>query len=258
MTAIASNAVRDCSEQGLEPILRNLSFGVAANVNCRQGGIAVLGAALAADAGYVKPGVAGLGLVCVGRFAHSFDNTGGANAGTSLDFPVGRTVIDVQAGTFWWNNSASADLIAATNAGQICYIVDDQTVALTSNGNTRSIAGIIAYVDTNGRVAVTMGMHVSTLLLAQSGTLKIQSGTSTLSSGTKVVSADITANSRIFATVKDPGAGAITGLGALDIPVGTRVVGLATGAGAFTVNAVDDSKALIGTAVSTFDWMVIG
>jgi hypothetical protein len=258
MTAIASNAVRDTARQGFDPLLRDLAYPVAANVNCRQGGIAVLGAAGAADAGYLKPGVAGLGLVCVGRFSHSFDNTGGANAGTSLDFPAGRTVNDVESGTFWWGNSASTDQITQANCGQLCYIVDDQTVALTSAGNTRSVAGIIAYVDTVGRVAVTMGESISLAAASASGTARIQTGTNTLASGTRVVSADITANSRIFVTVKDPGAGAITGLGALDVPVGTRVVGLATGVGAFTVNAIDDSKVLISTAACTFDWMVVG
>jgi hypothetical protein len=82
----------------------------------------------------------------------------------------------------------------------------------------------------------------------------IQGGTDTLASGTVTIStATITANSRIQITMKDFGAGAITGLAALAVPVATRTPGAP---GSFVVNAVDDSKSLIATAACTFDWAV--
>jgi hypothetical protein len=48
------------------------------------------------------------------------------------------------------SNSADADLIAKANIGQVCYVVDDGTVALTSNSGARPIAGQIVDVDEYG------------------------------------------------------------------------------------------------------------
>lgn len=82
-----------------------------------------------------------------------------------------------------------------------------------------------------------------------------QKGTATLAAGTVTITGVVLdANSRIFLTMKDPGAGAITGFAALDAPAGTRD----TGAGTFVVNAIDDAKAVINTAVCTFDWLIVG
>jgi hypothetical protein len=54
--------------------------------------------------------------------------------------------------------------------------------------------------------------------------------------------------------MKDPGAGAITGMAGFDVPVASRN----TSTGQFVVNAIDDSKAVIATAVCTFDYLIIG
>jgi hypothetical protein len=48
------------------------------------------------------------------------------------------------------NNSSDADAISTANIGADCYIVDDQTVALTNGTNTRSVAGKIFDVDSAG------------------------------------------------------------------------------------------------------------
>lgn len=47
-------------------------------------------------------------------------------------------------------NSASADAITAAHIGLSCYVVDDQTVALTDNGGARPRAGKIVDVTTDG------------------------------------------------------------------------------------------------------------
>jgi len=70
----------------------------------------------------------------LGKASATVDNTGGAAA--ALD-------VEVEHGIFDWANSAGADEIAADDIGKLCYAVDNQTVALTSNGGTRPIAGII-------------------------------------------------------------------------------------------------------------------
>lgn len=259
MTAIAATAVRDTNRTGFDPLLRNLAEPVSAAVNCRQGGIACR-SLTGATAGYVKPGVTALGLEVLGIFVESFDNTAGTYGGSSADVTVGRTLVKIQSGSEWMFNSTGPDLIAQANVGAVCYLVDDQTVALTSNGNTRSPAGIIMGVDATLGVLVLMGAQVSASLLglSTSGTGAMQSGTSTLVAGTKAVSANITATSLVLVTMRDPGAGALTTAIGFDVPVANRVVGLVTGTGAFTVNMIDNGKATLATAISTFDWLVIG
>ncbi|MBA2686856.1 MAG: hypothetical protein H0U64_02025 [Gemmatimonadaceae bacterium] len=62
--------------------------------------------------------------------------------------------INARSGTFKFGNSSAADLIAADDIGKACYIVDDQTVALTDGTGTRSRAGIIEKVAADGGVYV--------------------------------------------------------------------------------------------------------
>ena len=83
----------------------------------------------------------------------------------------------------------------------------------------------------------------------------LQAGTGTLAAGTATISGVVlTASSRIVITMKDPGAGAITGMAGFDAPVASRD----TSAGSFVVNAIDDAKATIATAVCTFDYVIVG
>jgi hypothetical protein len=64
---------------------------------------------------------------------------------------VGNTrKIRCKSGIFKFQNSSAGDLIAATEIGATCFIVDDQTVAKTNGGATRSVAGIVYDVDTDG------------------------------------------------------------------------------------------------------------
>lgn len=119
-----------------------LSAGCAAAIVCRAGGIAVLDAS-----GNIKPGVAATGLICVGRFEETVDNSAGlADALTAT----------AKRGVFRYANSAAADAITVAEIGDACFIVDDQTVAKTDDTGARSVAGIIADVDSAG-VWVRMG-----------------------------------------------------------------------------------------------------
>ena len=56
----------------------------------------------------------------------------------------------ITSGTYVFANSAADDAIANANAGADCYIVDDNTVALTDGTGTRSVAGKIIRVDSAG------------------------------------------------------------------------------------------------------------
>jgi hypothetical protein len=138
---------RSTQRFGVNAVEPQFSFPIKAATKCIQGGIAVLDTSV----GYVCPGRTALGLIAVGIFDDpppaGIDNTSGA-AG-ALNAPVRR-------GIFKFNNSAGGDLIAVANLGTPCYIVDDNTVALTDGLGTRSFAGAIMQVDSDG-VWVEMG-----------------------------------------------------------------------------------------------------
>lgn len=109
---------------------------VAATAECFAGTIAVLNAT-----GFAQPATTATGLTALGVFDHYQDNTSGADGAQS---------VEIVRGYFHFANSAGADEIAVTDIGKACYLVDDQTVALTHATNTRSKAGIVDDVDANG------------------------------------------------------------------------------------------------------------
>lgn len=112
-----------------------VGYPVKASVKPIQGGIAVL------NAGYAAPATTATGLIAIGRFEETVDNTSGADGALS---------VQVKRGTFRFANSSAGDAIAQADVGADCYIVDDQTVAKTSGTNTRSVAGKIIAVDSVG------------------------------------------------------------------------------------------------------------
>lgn len=119
-------------------------YPVKAATTCFQGGIAVL------NAGYAAPGTTATDLIAIGRFEQDADNSAGA---------AGAIKARVKRGVFKFKNSASGDLIAQADVGADCYIVDDQTVAKTNGTSSRSRAGIIVAVDSDG-VWVQLGLGV--------------------------------------------------------------------------------------------------
>lgn len=92
-------------------------------------------------AGFAVPGATATGLRAAGRAEERIDNTAGAD---------GAVRVAVRRGVFRYANSAGADEIGAAAIGEACYVVDDQTVAKTDGGGTRSRAGIVADVDEVG------------------------------------------------------------------------------------------------------------
>jgi hypothetical protein len=109
------------------------SYPVLADAVIHQGGIVVL-----TSAGYAKAGVTGLNLTTVGIARESVDNTGGANGAVQVE------VEEMIAGCL---SAGGGDLIAADDLGKLCYLVDDQTVGLTSATDTRSLAGWIRKIE---------------------------------------------------------------------------------------------------------------
>lgn len=107
-----------------------------------------LGSLVALIAGFAAPASAAAGQVCRGRALATVDNSAGADGDLS---------VETETGVFCFENSAGGDAVAATEIGKVAYAVDDQTVAKTSNGGARSVAGLVIQVDTRG-VWVLVGM----------------------------------------------------------------------------------------------------
>lgn len=108
------------------------------------------GAMVMIDAGYAKPSATATGKLICGRAESTVDNSAGA---------AGDKVIAVRRGVFKWENSAAGDLIAQAHVGTVCYAVDDQTVARTDGTGTRSPAGIVLQVESDG-VLVETGVNL--------------------------------------------------------------------------------------------------
>lgn len=131
MTAAVKD--RDTKEL-MEPTRRG--FPVAANARLFAGVIAVLAAGLLTAASTA------VGLKCVGVTRSRIDNLGGAD---------GAVTGEVDRGVFGpFANSTSTDQITLAEVGSDCYLVDDQTLAKTNGGNTRSVAGKVWNVDADG------------------------------------------------------------------------------------------------------------
>lgn len=92
-------------------------------------------------AGNILAGATATGSVGVGRASEQVDNSAGSAGDLDVSF---------EAGVFRFGNSASTDLITIAEIGDLCYVVDDQTVAKTSGTASRSPAGIVADVDALG------------------------------------------------------------------------------------------------------------
>ena len=113
-----------------------ISVPVAANAKMFAGGIACANAT-----GFGTPGATATTLTFLGRTEGFVDNAGGADGA--------KTVLVRRKNAFKWKNYAS-DPITQADLFKTAYIVDDETVAKTNGTNTRSAAGKIVGIDSDG------------------------------------------------------------------------------------------------------------
>lgn len=100
------------------------------------------GSLVAANAtGYATPGATVTTLTALGRAEESVDNTSGADGA--------KTVTIRRKRAFKFAN-LGGDPVTQASLGKDCYIVDDQTVAATNGTNTRSVAGIVTQIESDG------------------------------------------------------------------------------------------------------------
>lgn len=114
----------------------DFEFPVAAATLIYAGSLVCINASSLATKGAVATT-----LKAVGIATERADNSAGA---------AGAIRVKVRRGCFRFANSSAGDLIALADVGADCYIVDDQTVAKTNGGSTRSVAGKIRDVDADG------------------------------------------------------------------------------------------------------------
>ena len=110
-------------------------YPVAATALIYAGAIVVLDAA-----GNAEPGATALNKTAVGRAEERADNAVGAAADIN---------VKVKPGVFKFKNDVT-HTIDKTHVGGTAYIVDDETVASTDGTGTRSAAGVIKQVETDG------------------------------------------------------------------------------------------------------------
>lgn len=112
-----------------------ISRAVAASTTIYAGSLVCRNAS-----GYAVPGSTATTLVALGMAMERVDNSAGA---------AGAKSVSVSKGVFRFGNLA-ADLVTIADIGTTCYVVDDQTVAKTNGTNTRSAAGTVFDVDSDG------------------------------------------------------------------------------------------------------------
>jgi len=110
---------------------------MAAAVKIYAGSLVVLDAS-----GNAKPGVTATGLVARGRAEEQMDNTAGA---------IGAKSVRVESGTFAFGSDGT---LTRAYINKTVYIVDDQTLAATDGGATRSAAGTLRDLEGSGATAV--------------------------------------------------------------------------------------------------------
>ncbi|WP_457571302.1 hypothetical protein [Desulfovulcanus sp.] len=127
------------TDRNTPEIAPNLSlvrvFPVAADVKIFMGALVSLD-----GTGYIKPGRTETGVRGLGIAMETIDNTGGAE---------GDQTIPIKSGIFRFDNSET-DPVSRADIGKDCYIVDDEMVARTDGGATRSVAGKVFDVDEYG------------------------------------------------------------------------------------------------------------
>lgn len=98
--------------------------------------------------GNANDGAATATLNIVGVAMEQIDNSSGS---------AGDLKVEVRAGMFWFTNNSSS--VAVGDEGKLCYVVDDQTVDLSSNAGARPVAGHIVQVDSTLGVLVEVGRN---------------------------------------------------------------------------------------------------
>lgn len=126
---------------------------VAASTKIFKGALVVLNAT-----GYLTNATGAAGEAIRGVAQQYVDNSAGS---------AGDLSCDVMQGAFEFHNSSSTDQITIADAEKVCYVVDNHTVAKTSNAGVRAIAGVVQSIAPDGKVRVRVGHRAEPAPLAE-------------------------------------------------------------------------------------------
>jgi hypothetical protein len=139
----ALTAERQTEQYGESPAPETVYLPVAASTKVFAGALVCID-----TNGRATEGETATTLISVGRAELTVDNSTGS---------AGAKSVTVRKGAFWYANSTSTDAISAPDRYSTCYVVDDQTVAKTTGGTTRSAAGKVLDIDSTKGVLVLFG-----------------------------------------------------------------------------------------------------
>jgi hypothetical protein len=129
----------------------NIPMG--ASVTVYRGSIALTNGVGLAGAGYLKNASSPASTdQCWGIIDQCGPESVDSGAGITNGTTSGATTVDVQTGTFFLASSTGADALPAVATGATVYVYNETTVALTSGGGTRPVAGVHVYTESAGRV----------------------------------------------------------------------------------------------------------
>ncbi len=120
----------------LNQVGQHHTYPVATAVVIYQGAMVATNAA-----GFLVPMTTATGLASVGVALRSVDNTTGADG--DLNCLTSR-------GVWAMDNSSAGDEITRADIGSACFAVDDRLVAKTDGGVTRSPAGVVHDLNSDG------------------------------------------------------------------------------------------------------------
>lgn len=193
---------------------------------------------LGAD-GYARPGRAAITDIVIGIAEKQADNSSGADGDINVE--ILRKIV----GCF--GNSSSTDALALTERGRPCFVVDDQTVAKTSNSGVRPVAGNVIDVTSEG-VWVELGAG-----------LKMAAGQITTASASDTV---VTGLSRVIAAVANLEDAPVIGCDRAQAVIGDQAVTPAAGSilvKTYKPTATGDATPVAATTTGKkVNWTAIG
>lgn len=144
---------RSTKPRGSMPIPQLMEPGVKGGSKCIQGGIIVID-----SSGYATPMTAAAGLIalgiCVPKLAGGSTATAGAVPTAGIDDNTGGAsgalTTQVIPGIWKLTNGLTTDKVLATDIGNDCFGLDDNTVGRTDKGGTLSRVGKIIDIDDGG------------------------------------------------------------------------------------------------------------
>ncbi len=200
MTAATAN--RDTPRFGEDVLAREMKpMPVAAATRIFQGTLVALNLA-----GNLVPLSADPTLYCVGVAQREADNTAGA---------AGDITCKVERGVFGFTNSATTSALSALHIGQVCYGVDDQTVArLTAIGTLPQVGRVVGMEGTTVLVEVgnldrSQGAHDFYIVTAADLSVTGQNRFVALDAAGLVVLAATAGQHAFGALLNAPGTGAV-------------------------------------------------